>query len=181
MMWVYDVLTKPEYGYNWDGKPAYVPEWAKKIWTDEATRPTGWRALVFYSGEILKLDYPVKPKDPNVRPMIKSTILAAAIAGYKLRLDSMGKFETPRLEYADLRAGSESQMIVRASLLKNNDFVSIEPYENESLADRGGVWVVNYADWISHDYSRFAQTLIFLAITTHCIRTPQFEHLEGTC
>lgn len=39
IMWVYDVLTKPEYGIHWDGKPVNIPEWAKKIWTDGATWP----------------------------------------------------------------------------------------------------------------------------------------------
>ena len=30
-MWLYDVLTKPEYGIEWNGEPVNVPAWADRL------------------------------------------------------------------------------------------------------------------------------------------------------
>ena len=51
----------------WDGVPANIPEWAQRLFADlpEPERPTGWRALLVYSGEIFKFDHPKPPKNPT--------------------------------------------------------------------------------------------------------------------
>ena len=102
IMWVYDVLTKPKYGINWDGKPVNIPEWAKKVWTDEATCPTGWRALMCYSGEVLNSDYPEAVDAPNVRPTIQTMKIAAEIAGCNFQICNTGDWRIPMLKSADM-------------------------------------------------------------------------------
>ncbi|MGI6458694.1 MAG: hypothetical protein ACOX5J_01115 [Candidatus Hydrogenedentales bacterium] len=54
----------------WDGVPANIPEWAQRLYADtpETERPTGWRALLIYSGEIFKFDWPETLDDPNCIP-----------------------------------------------------------------------------------------------------------------
>lgn len=54
----------------WDGVPANIPEWAQRLYADtpESERPTGWRALLIYSGEIFKFDFPETLNEPNCIP-----------------------------------------------------------------------------------------------------------------
>jgi hypothetical protein len=87
IMWLYDVLTKPEYGIEWNGDPVSVPTWGERLYADvpPAERPKGWRALVVYSGEALRFDYPTDPGQPNVRPRLEAIQLAAAVAGFEAR------------------------------------------------------------------------------------------------
>jgi hypothetical protein len=87
IMWLYDVLTQPQYGMEWNGEPANVPAWAERLYAEvsAADRPRGWRALVVYSGEALNFDYPTEPGQPNVRPRLESVQLAAAVAGFEAK------------------------------------------------------------------------------------------------
>ena len=54
----------------WDGVPANIPEWAQRLYaaTPESERPTGWRALLIYSGEVFKFDFPETLDEPNCIP-----------------------------------------------------------------------------------------------------------------
>ena len=54
----------------WNGVPANVPEWAERLYADtpEPERPTGWRALLIYSGGIFKFDLPETLDEPNGIP-----------------------------------------------------------------------------------------------------------------
>ena len=54
----------------WGGVPASIPDWAQRLCagTPEPERPTGWRALHTYSGEIFKFDLPKNLEEPNCIP-----------------------------------------------------------------------------------------------------------------
>lgn len=181
IMWVYDVLTKPEYGINWNGKPAYIPDWAKKIWTDEVTRPAGWRALVFYSGEIFRFDYPIKPEDPNVRPTIDAMKRAAAIAGCMLQLEDGGKQQLPPLNYSDLSIeGRFPKALVSFIPISGDPDQTTSGHENKSV---GNVEKADYdyADQILGDHIRLRRALIYIIITSRCIPDLRWRTLSKTC
>jgi hypothetical protein len=97
LLWLYDVLTRPEYGIGWDGQPRHLPTWAKRLSADASPQnlPTGWRALLLYSGELLRFDYPARQDEPNVRPRLESVQLAAAVAGFEVRLDRADGIDLP--------------------------------------------------------------------------------------
>jgi hypothetical protein len=101
ILWLYDVLTKPEYGINWNGVPASIPTWAEQFYPDAATRPQGWRALVIYSGDAFRLDFPQTAEQPNVLPRLQSLQLAAAVAGFDTTLASTDGQVLPALVWAD--------------------------------------------------------------------------------
>jgi hypothetical protein len=67
----------------WDGKPVNVPGWAARLYahTPEPERATGWRALLIYSGEIFKVDWPGSVGPAVVRPSVEGVWNAAFVAG----------------------------------------------------------------------------------------------------
>lgn len=79
----------------WDGIPTDIPDWGQRLYagTPESDRPTGWRALVIYSGEILKLDWPGNLDEANCLPSLDAVQAAAAISG--LGADSDGALCEP--------------------------------------------------------------------------------------
>ncbi len=73
-------------GAPWDGIPTNIPDWAQRLYADtpESERPTGWRALLIYSGEIFKFDWPESLDDPNCVPTIEALQAVAAVSGIAL-------------------------------------------------------------------------------------------------
>ena len=65
----------------WDGMPANIPDWAERLYADtpQLERPTGWRALIIYSAEVFKFDYPTTIEQPNSEARIGALEAAAAI------------------------------------------------------------------------------------------------------
>jgi anti-sigma factor RsiW len=82
----------------WDGMAVNVPDWAQRLYADvpESQRPTGWRALLIYSGEVFKFDHPQSLDEPNCVPTAGAIQAAAAVAA--LAIDAG---ETPDERDAD--------------------------------------------------------------------------------
>jgi hypothetical protein len=55
---------------SWGGVPASIPDWAQRLYANtlEPERPTGWRALHVYSGEIFRFHFPEALDEPNCIP-----------------------------------------------------------------------------------------------------------------
>jgi hypothetical protein len=68
----------------WYGAPVKVHDWGRRLYDacPGVQAPTGWRALLIYSGELLMFDWPVNDSEPNVRPRLDAVKSAAAVAGY---------------------------------------------------------------------------------------------------
>jgi hypothetical protein len=90
-----DVSASPSGGFSscvsfspeketWDGVPVNIPDWGKRLYanTPESQRPTGWRAVLIYSGEIFKFDYPKSLDEPNCVPTMEAMLAAAEILGF---------------------------------------------------------------------------------------------------
>lgn len=180
IIWVYDALTEPEYGINWDGQPVNIPEWAKKVWTDEVTRPTGWRALVCYSGEILKFDCPETIDAPNVNPSIQAMKIASLVAGYDLRFDKNGKWPIPALNYADLDTKTHDGAIVLASFAKLPSVPALASPSGSfhSFDDR---IFSEYANKVLGNQKRLTQILIYVVTTMQFIPGYQWRNVESSC
>lgn len=179
IMWLYDVLTKPENGINWDGKPVNIPEWAQRIWNDPAVRPTGWRALVFYSGEILKFDFPDSIESPNVRPTIHAMQLSAAVAGFDLRLDAEGQYRFPPILKVKLDVKIPGNAEDRVSL---NKYLS-KPNMNTTSISKvhliGEHVAIDYSNRIFRDEKQFIRTLLYITITTLCLPDTQQQNMPA--
>jgi hypothetical protein len=110
ILWLYDVLTKPEYGIKWNGVPVSIPAWAEQFYPDAATRPKGWRALVIYSGDAFRFDFPQTATQPNVSPRLQSLQLASAVAGYDAAFVPTDGQELPALAWADRTANTPAML-----------------------------------------------------------------------
>ena len=97
----YSQLAKTQDKPLWDGIPVNIPDWGKRLYanTPEPERPIGWRALLIYSGETLKLDWPQETDEPNVHPTLDGTLNAALNAGCanepNARFQAAGRPEMP--------------------------------------------------------------------------------------
>lgn len=180
VMWIHNLLTHPEYGFNWDGQADYVPEWARQIWTDAGPRPSGWRALVCYSGEILRFDYPALAEASNVRPRIEAIKLAAAIAGYEMRLNGEGQWPLPawRDSDADLRAASTGAVLVSLIRLKDvPDWAGLIAHRNvRSLAADS---ISQYLGRISGDRDQLVRVLVYFSASARLIPGEPWRELAA--
>ncbi|MEN6626629.1 MAG: zf-HC2 domain-containing protein [Candidatus Sumerlaeia bacterium] len=174
IMWVYDVLSKSEYGINWDGKPAYIPEWAKHIWTDEVTMPTGWRALVFFSGEILSFDYPRSIDEPTVHSTLISMKLAAIIAGYDLNVNVNGYLQ-PNLEYRDIV--DDTPLNGRVFFVPHGNMNNIVSMQKPDIR-HNEYFISEYANNMVNAKSLFTRNMIYIATVAHCIPNEEWKQME---
>lgn len=76
---------------RWNGAPVNVPSWAEALYDGvaKADRPTGWQALLVYSGEIFKFDWPDSVDDRNVNVTLDGIKRAAVVAGYPVGEDAV--------------------------------------------------------------------------------------------
>jgi hypothetical protein len=83
----------------WDGTPINIPDWAQRLYaaTPEKERPTHWRALLIYSGEIFKLDWPESLNDPNCIPRAEVLRTAPSIVSLPLEPDADERCPTPNM------------------------------------------------------------------------------------
>jgi len=136
IMWLYDVLnggvpsekrglTQAEQGTSedgsvpafrasgdaplWNGVPVNVPDWAKALYADtpESGHPIGWRALLIYSGDIFRFDWPTGIDEANCKPRLEALVAAAAVAGFSARLDADGAFALPPLPWLERADGAD--------------------------------------------------------------------------
>ena len=98
----------------WDGLPTNIPDWGRRLYKDtsEAERPTGWRALLIYSGEIFKFDWPTSPEEPNCGSTQLAIEQAAAVAGFAVEFSDSGTRGAPRLPHTDV---DEYRLVLKAS------------------------------------------------------------------
>jgi hypothetical protein len=178
VMWVYDVLTRPEYGINWDGQPKYIPEWAQRLWKDPATRLTGWRALVCYSGEILKFDFPESADAPNVRPTVQAMEFASAVAGYKFRLEARGKWHLPLIAYTDFEMQDNGKGINLVSLtLDVCGQVKAKRTLDTGKEQAYNLFVLEYVNRVLDGEICLTKPMIYISATSQCLAGRDWQDL----
>jgi hypothetical protein len=210
VLWLYDVLTRPEYGICWNGEPVNVPAWAARLYagTPPENRPKGWCALLIYSGEVFRFDYPTAPGEPNVKPRIEALQLAAAVAGFEAELsrtertesvERTGGISLPGLAWADKntadlnapdqnRRGESATDFSRLRLTRSGarSCPRFLPEEDKDMVD-------GYAAEIAHSPAQARSVLIYLLISStiakeaavtaeqrslQCLADQAFESLE---
>lgn len=89
----------------WDGIPVNIPEWAQKLYanTPESQRSTGWRALLIYSGELFKFDWPINLSEANCVPSLPATQKAAQVGGGLAASTKDGVLNLARMSLSDVR------------------------------------------------------------------------------
>ena len=170
VLWLYDVLTRPEYGICWNGEPVNVPAWAARLYagTPAENRPNGWRALLIYSGEIFRFDYPTAPGEPNVKPRIEAVQLAAAVAGFEAELSPVGRGEgvgrarginLPGLAWAGENTGDADLSRLRLTQSGGRSCPRLLPEEDKDAPD-------GYAAEIAQSPARARSVLVYLHISS---------------
>lgn len=92
IMGLYDILTDvdekdPRSKPLWDGVPVNIPPWGQRLYAEvpEDERPTGWRALLIYSGEVFKFDWPIDLGDAKCEPTLVALQRTAVVTGFALK------------------------------------------------------------------------------------------------
>lgn len=127
IMGLYDILTEvdekdPRSKPLWDGVPVNIPPWGQRLYAEvpEDERPAGWRALLIYSGEVFKFDWPTSICEANCKPTFHAQQRAAAIAGYEVA-DGIGEpYHTPKWLRAEIE-DSKNQVIAFPSTVDELD------------------------------------------------------------
>jgi len=165
VLWLYDVLTRPEYGICWNGEPVNIPAWAERLYagTPAQNRPQGWRALLIYSGEIFRFDYPTALGEPNVQPRIEAVQLAAAVAGFEAELSPVERAEgigLPGLAWADKNTAAADLSRLRLTRSGARSCPRSLPEEDKDAPTDG------YAAEIAHSPAQAKSVLVYLLISS---------------
>ena len=170
VLWLYDVLTRPEYGICWNGDPVNVPAWATRLYagTPPESRPKGWGALLIYSGEILRFDYPTALGELNVKPRIEAVQLAAAVAGFEAELSPVergegvgraGGISLPGLAWAGKNTADADLSRLRLTRSGARSCPRFLPEEEKDILD-------GYAAEIAQSPAQARSVLVYLLISS---------------
>ena len=169
---LYDLLTRVDendsrYGPLWDGIPAHTPEWAERLYDNvaEIERPTGWRALLIYSGEVLKFDWPTGVDELNCEPTAGALQQAAAVAGFALVTHEYGDYDMPEAPYVDAAGGWRRFNLIRAEAIANEWAVPARNVPEEYVATVMGNMPLARA------------ALVYLVTSSKLVQMPPFDNL----
>jgi hypothetical protein len=173
IMALYDILVEatedqPNITALWDGTPVHIPDWARRLYVDtpEDKRPMGWRALLIYSGEVFKFDWPTRTTDPNCRPTLEAMQHVASVAGFVLRFAEDGQYGVSFSPHAGIGV-DEHRFTLRA--LEASPSVWVLPSQNPSE---------NYVASALNNHSVAEAALRYLITSSHLVQLPPFESLS---
>jgi hypothetical protein len=120
----------------WDGRPRSAPRWAEAAYAGmpEPGRPTGWRALVIYSGEIFKCGWPDSAAEPNTTVTMAGISKAAAcFSGQTAEAEMV--FPPPPPDYEDRLMNDPALLKSVLVYLRTSSGVVNTPAWNDLAAD----------------------------------------------
>jgi len=169
VMWLYDVLTKPEYGLNWQPGPIERFEASNNPGAPFTDASLGWRKLLIDSGELFRFDWPKAVNDPCCRPTLTGLEAATAVAGYAVEFCADGRFALPaglrdELESANPAAGDY------LGLVSTPEGGCVSPIVPAGAPD-------GYAALVAADIPLARRTLVYLAVSSSIIGADEWEGL----
>jgi hypothetical protein len=151
----------------WDGIPVNIPEWGLCLYTNTTAeeRPTHWRALLIYSGEIFEFDWPKSQSEVNCVPNLHAIQYGTGVSGFLWA-------------FSDNDADSVTGM-------PSSDATSDEPYVKlGSLGTPAVVYSLpsqeipeGYIDAFVEDAAFAKTSLVYFAASSAIVQTPPFTDI----
>jgi len=165
IMWLYDILTKPEYGVNWRPGPIRRFEESNEPGLPFTEASLGWRKLLIDSGEIFRFDWPMRVDDPKCIPSVSAIRNAASVAGFTLSVSQDGKWTLPDLDFAENPASC-----------RRFDLTIVRAEGPLSMSDQE--IPVDYIEHVSAQLSVAKTVLVYLSVSSDIVDTPEFDDLS---
>ncbi|MCX5769222.1 MAG: hypothetical protein NTZ09_02945 [Candidatus Hydrogenedentes bacterium] len=151
----------------WDGAPVNIPEWGVRLYASipESERPTGWRALLIYCGEILRFDCPTSADKPNRIPSHEAMQEAAAVAGYSNESTQDGVWKPKPLHSAEPQTQCRRANVIPAT-----------PPQPVPISAQ--VLPPGYVEQLVSNPAAARAVLVYLSACSKLLSTPEFVELS---